>query len=83
MSFTSHRKNLYELLPVNSLVVSYAGIPIHTNEDDYYNFEVNSQYFYLTGLEREGTAFVALKTEEKVFETLFIDEPDEFSERWT
>ncbi len=83
MSFKSHRENLYELLPENSLVVSYAGIPIHTNEDDYYNFEVNSQYFYLTGLERENTAFTALKTAERVIETLFIEEPDELNERWT
>ena len=83
MSFTEHRKKLYESIPVNSLVVSYAGVPIHTNEDDYYNFEVNSQYFYLTGLEREGTAFLALKTEEKTIEMLFIEEPDEFNERWT
>ena len=83
MSFKSHREKLYELLPQNSLVVSYAGIPIHTNEDDYYNFEVNSQYFYLTGLERENTAFTALKTAERVIETLFIEEPDELNERWT
>ena len=83
MSFTEHRKKLYESIPVNSLVVSYAGVPIHTNEDDYYSFEVNSQYFYLTGLEREGTAFLALKTEEKTIEMLFIEEPDEFNERWT
>ncbi len=83
MSFTEHRKKLFDTLPVNSLVVSYAGVPLHTNEDDYYNFEVNSQYFYLTGLEREGTAFLALKTEEKTHEILFIEEPDEFNERWT
>ena len=83
MSFTEHRQRLYETIPVNSLIVSYAGIPLHANEDDYCAFEVNSQYFWLTGIEREGTAFIAFKSEEKVFETLFIEEPDEFSERWT
>ena len=83
MSFKEHRQRLYETIPVNSLVISYAGIPLHANEDDYCGFEVNSQYFWLTGLEREETAFVAFKSEEKVFEILFIEEPDEFNERWT
>ena len=83
MSFAEHRQRLYATMPDNSLVVSYAGIPIHTNEDDYYDFEVNSQYFYLTGLERESTAFVAYKTAEKTVETLFIEEPNERFERWT
>ena len=52
MSVKQHRENLYAALPDNTLVISYAGIPLHRNEDGYYNFEVNSQFFYLTGLER-------------------------------
>ena len=53
MSFQQHRARLYDTLPEGSLVICYAGVPVHTNEDDYYNFEANSQFFYLTGLERE------------------------------
>ncbi len=83
MSFTQHRERLYETLAENTLVIAYAGIPIHTNEDDYYDFAVNSQYFYLTGLERENTAFLAYKSAEKTREFLFIEEPDPKSERWT
>ena len=83
MSFAEHRQRLYNSLEDNSLVISYAGIPIHTNEDDYYDFEVNSQYFYLTGLQRESTAFVAYKTAEKTTEVLFIEEPNPRFERWT
>ena len=83
MSFAEHRKRLYKTLAENTLIVSYAGIPIHTNEDAYYDFAVNSQYFYLTGLERENTVFVAYKNAEKVREILFIEEPDPLSERWT
>ena len=83
MSFAEHRERLYQSLEENTLVISYAGIPIHTNEDGYYDFVVNSQYFYLTGLERENTAFLAYKTAEKTREILFIEEPDPLSERWT
>ena len=83
MSFAEHRERLYQTLAENTLVIAYAGIPIHTNEDDYYDFAVNSQFFYLTGLERQNTAFLAYKTAEKTREILFIEEPDPLSERWT
>ncbi|MBQ9543527.1 MAG: aminopeptidase P N-terminal domain-containing protein [Clostridia bacterium] len=83
MSFKEHREKLFKTVPENSLVIVYAGIPVHTNEDDYYDFAVNSQFFYLTGLERENTAFVAYKSKEKTREILFIEEPDPYSERWT
>lgn len=83
MSVIEHRKRLYAELPENTLVISYAGIPLHTNEDDYYSFEVNSQYFYLTGMERENTAFLAYKTKNSVVETMFIEEADPTQERWT
>ena len=64
MSFQQHREQLKAALPDKSIVVSYAGIPVHTNEDDAYSFEVNSQYFYLTGIERAHTALVMLKSGE-------------------
>ena len=83
MSFKEHRERLYQTLEENTLVVAYAGIPIHANEDDYLDFAVNSQYFYLTGLERESTAFLAYKSAEKVQEVLFIEEPEPLAERWT
>ncbi len=83
MSFAEHREKLYRTIPENTLVIVFAGVPIHTNEDDYYDFVVNSQYFYLTGLERENTAFLAYKTAKETREILFIEEPDPHSERWT
>ena len=83
MSFAQHRERLYRTIGENTLVIACAGIPIHTNEDEYYDFTVNSQYFYLTGLERENTAFLAFKTAKETREILFIEEPDPQSERWT
>ena len=83
MSVSEHRKKLYDSIPDGSMVICHAGIPVHTNEDDYYGFEVNSQFFYLTGLERESMIFMAVKTDGKTSETLFIEEADPLAERWT
>ena len=83
MSFQEHRNRLYESLPEGSLVICHAGVPVHTNEDHYYDFEVNSQFFYLTGLERENMIFLAAKAGGTVHETLFIEAADPLQERWT
>ena len=83
MSFQDHREKLYASLPDNSLVACWAGVSLHTNEDDYYNFEANSQFFYLTGLERENMGFLAVKAGGTVTETLFIEAADPLQERWT
>jgi len=83
MSLQDRRNRLYETLPEGSLVISCAGVPVHTNEDDYYPFEVNSQFFYLTGLERENMVFLAAKAGGEVRQTLFIDAADPLQERWT
>ena len=81
MSVQQHRIRLYETLPDNSLVICYAGVPLHTNEDDSYAFEVNSQFFYLTGLERENMVFLAAKVGGTVEEVLLIEAADPLQER--
>ena len=84
MSATEHRKRLFEAIPDHSIVVCHAGVPLHTNEDHYYHpFEVNSQFFYLTGLERENMVFLAVKEGGETKETLFIEPVDPLTERWT
>ena len=83
MSFKSHRERLFDLMEDNSIVISYAGAPVHTNEDDYYSFDVNSQFFYLTGLMREGMILLMSKLNGECAETVFIEESDPLVERWT
>lgn len=83
MSFKDHRAALAELIEDNSAVIVYAGMPQHTNEDGYSEFTVNSSFFYLTGLEREGMIFLMAKTNGAVKEYLYIEEADPLAERWT
>ena len=83
MSVQEHRIRLYDTIPEGSMILSYAGVPVHTNEDDYYPFEANSQFFYLTGLERENMAFLAVKAGGATHEILFIEAADPLAERWT
>ena len=83
MNKKAHRALVAEAMADNSILICYAGIPLHSNEDDYYDFEVNSNFFWLTGLEREKQALVMIKMQDEVKEYLFIEEKNELAERWT
>ena len=84
MSVLDHRKRLFDVLEYNSIVICYSGQPVHSNEDDYYfPFEVNSQFFWLTGIERAGAILLLSKVDGVTSESLFIEEADPAAERWT
>ena len=84
MSVLDHRKRLFDVLEDNSIVICYSGQPVHSNEDDYYfPFEVNSQFFWLTGIERAGAILLLSKVDGVTSESLFIEEADPAAERWT
>ena len=83
MSFENHRRQLMELIEDGSIVLSFAGLAHHNNEDSYAPFTVNSQFFYLTGLKREKMALLLMKQGETKKEILFIEEWNPDIERWT
>lgn len=83
MSVSEHRKKLFELMPDNSLLILHSGSAPLANEDEYYNFQVNSNFFYLTDLTRAGMILLMAKFNGREIEQLFIEATDAFTERWT
>lgn len=83
MQSEMHRAAVFNHMKNDSLFISYAGIPLHTNEDDYAPFEVSSNFYWLTGSQYEKQTLVLIKTADKTIEKLFIEPADPFSERWT
>ncbi len=83
MKCKEHREKLGAAMKDDSILICYAGIPVQSNSDDYYPFEVDSNYFWLTGSERERQALVMTKHEGRVYERLYIERQDDFMERWT
>ena len=83
MQYKAHRENLYSSLETGSILLLFSGVEQHTNEDHYHDFEVNSQFFYLTGMDRPNQCLMAVKTANETREILFIEEADPLQERWT
>lgn len=80
--FIENRKSLYSLLKNNSIVILFSGKAPHKSNDVYYDFEVNRNFYYLTGIQRENTIFMAFKTNNKIQEFLFIEKNDPVLEKW-
>jgi len=82
--FIENRARLAKLLPPKSLAVLNANDILPTNADGTISMRVNSDLFYLTGVEQEETMLLifADANDEKLREVLFVREPNEQNELW-
>lgn len=82
--FSENRQRLASLLPTNALAVINANDTSPTNADGNQFTIVNSDLFYLSGVEQEHTILVIYPDadEEKHREILFLREPNEHLELW-
>jgi len=82
--FVANRKRLAACLPTNALAVVNANDICATNADGSQNTIVNSDLFYLTGVEQEQSILVLYPDadDEKHRELLFLREPNAESELW-
>lgn len=82
--FVRNRTRLVGLLPANALVVVNANDTCPTNADGNQNTIVNSDLFYLTGVEQEQTILVLYPDahDPKHRELLFLREPTAENQIW-
>jgi Xaa-Pro aminopeptidase len=82
--FVENRKRLAACLPTNALAVVNANDTCATNADGSQTTIVNSDLFYLTGVEQEQSILVIYPDadEQKHRELLFLREPTAESELW-
>ena len=76
------RQKVLDKLPEGSVAVLFAGVAPHCSADEAYDFEINRNFYYLTGIEQENSALMLVKAEGETKVYLFIDEKDEKIEKW-
>lgn len=81
MNTAKNRERLMDRVLDNSVSVIYAGNLKHRTADDYYNFEVNRNFFYLTGLDKDQMILVLVKSNQNSA-YLFIEENTELKAKW-
>ena len=78
----NNRKRLFELIENNSFVVVHSGASPFKSADSSYNFFVNRNFYYLTGIDQEDVTLVIGKINKEYKEFLFIDENDPVLVKW-
>lgn len=81
--FITRRNKLYDKLQDNSVLILFAGVSVKRSADETYPFTINKNFYYLTGIEQEGSILVVSKQDKAINESLFISEYDEVKEKWT
>ena len=64
------------------MVVLSSGYEINRSADENYEFQVNNNFYYLTGIKQPNVYLIMLKDNEKHMEILYIDEYSEMYEKW-
>lgn len=81
--YKKNRKKLFASLNDEAcMVILSSGYSVTRSADENYPFQVNSNFFYLTGVTQEKVHLVLLKKGEEVKELLYIEEYDEQHAKW-
>lgn len=76
------RQRIYNLIEDDSIVVLHSGFAPFKSADSSYDYHVNRNFYYLTGINQEDVTLVIGKNQGQYYEKLFIDENDEFHAKW-
>ena len=80
--FDTRRKKLLESLPSHSITLFFSGKAPYKIGDEKYEFSVDRNFYYLTGLDRENMVLALFKGEDLTEELLFIEQYDEAQAKW-
>lgn len=81
--FAARRNKILTLLENNSIAIVFAGQARKKSGDAFLPFEINRNFYYLTGIEQENSVLLLVKCDGEISEYLFIDEKNEKIEKWT
>lgn len=80
--FAERRQRLVNLMESPSILLVYSGVEKVSSADDNYPFEVNRNFYYLTGIEQPDSCLLIVNSEGEMKEFLFISPFDERKEKW-
>lgn len=81
--FSRNRFHLVDgLIDEKCMIVLSSGYEISRSADENYEFQVNNNFFYLTGIKQPNVHLILLKDKKEYTELLYIDEYNEMYEKW-
>lgn len=80
--YSQRRETLLSKLGNGSIAILFAGVGRKRSADENYEFVVNRNFYYLTGIEQDNSILMLVKADGEESTYLFIDEKDEKVEKW-
>ena len=78
----NRRNAVYSKMDDESFALFFSGRAKYLSSTTFYPFEVNADFYYLTGIEQEGSSLLLIKRGGETRTILFIDQYDEAKRRW-
>ena len=82
MFYQGRREKVFNLLPNNSMMILFAGKDVRESEDQSYEFCINRNFYYLTGINEQNDILVMIKKDEELKTIIFINRYDELFAKW-
>ena len=80
--YIKSRERVANLLPNNSMMILFAGKDIKESEDQSYEFCIDRNFYYLTGVNEQNDIFVMIKDDNSLQNIMFINKYDELFAKW-
>ena len=76
------RDNIGNTMRNGDMCIIFSGEEVRISRDQYYNFNVNKNFFYLTGIKNDKLILFIKKVDDKIKSTLFIEKREEEKIKW-
>ena len=80
--FINNRKNYFSKIENNSITVLFSGRNIQRTGDQDYDFEVDKNFYYLTGIKQDGVILVLTKCNNEEKAIIFTAKNDPYFMKW-
>jgi Xaa-Pro aminopeptidase len=81
-NFKNNRNKLIEKLEDKSICILYSGALKQMSGDESYPFKVNTNFYYVTGIDQDNVYLVICKNKNVIKESLYIAENDKTLIKW-
>jgi Xaa-Pro aminopeptidase len=81
-NYKLNRLGVYEQLEDNSVLILYSGALKQMSADENYPFFVNTNFYYLTGIDQDNTYLVVTKIKGEIKEIIYAYENTEYHSKW-
>ncbi len=75
-------KVISSLKEEKAIIFLFAGKAMHKTCDQFFKFEPNRNFYYMTGIDKPHIIYMAIKNKDIIEETLFIERYDELKAKW-